>query len=136
MGLQLLVGGLDEHRLEDGDTLRSHAYAHLGKADALAGADRPDAHVYRHSAGNLVHQDGQRLSHLILFHHVELTVGTEGEDAAAPALNHKVDQGTQCRFVHLFILSDRGENRGYDAFDKTRVHELSYSPIVVPLTFA
>jgi len=134
VALQLLVGGLDEHRLQDRDGLRSHRGAHPGETDALGGADVAHAHVHRHPAGRLVHHDRQGPFHLILLHHVELPVGAEGQDARAPAFYDEVDEPAKRRLVQRLVLFDRGHNRGDDPLDEGCIH--AHSPIVVPDSFA
>ncbi len=118
VALQLLVGGLDEHRLQDRDSLRTHRGAHLRYADALARSDVPHPHVQGHAPVHLVQHDGERPLHLLFLHHVELPVGAEGQDARAPALDDEVDEIAKRRLVQRLVLFDRGHDRGDDPLDE------------------
>ena len=120
---QLVLGGLEEHGLEHADGVGAQALGHLGDADALLGADGADAHVHGDAALGLVQDDLQHPLLLVLFHHIELAIAAEGQDAAHAALDDIVHLGAELGLVHVLFLVDGGDDGHHDAAELELLHK-------------
>ena len=140
--VQLVVGGFEEHGLQDADGGRAVLDGHTGQAAALSGADGADAKVDRHPAGGLIHHDLQAALHFVLFHHVELAVGTKRQNAADPAFNDIVHLGALAGLVDPLVFVNDGQDGDHDAFHKIGLHcfvllsRAAQRPISMPVRYS